>query len=77
MRIKMDISKKLLHADWAHRRGYTGQGIGIAFLDTGISMVEDFIVPQNRIVAFQDFVGRQQLPYDNNGHGTHVAYGYS
>lgn len=51
----------------------TGRGIGIAFLDTGISPVADFITPQNRIVAFRDFIGGKRTPYDDNGHGTHVT----
>lgn len=53
---------------------YQGEGIGIAILDTGVSPVDDFISPQNRIVAFQDFVHGRKTPYDDNGHGTHVTY---
>jgi serine protease AprX len=52
---------------------FTGKGIGIAFLDTGISPVADFITPQNRIVVFRDFVSGKIEPYDDNGHGTHVT----
>ncbi|MBI3924651.1 MAG: S8 family peptidase [Armatimonadetes bacterium] len=52
---------------------YTGRGIGIAVVDTGIYPHPDFTYPQNRIVAFQDFVNDRTLPYDDNGHGTHVA----
>lgn len=51
---------------------YTGQGIGIAFLDTGISPVADFVKPRNRIVAFRDFINSNPNPYDDNGHGTHA-----
>jgi len=50
---------------------FTGRGIGIAFLDTGISPVADFITPANRIVVFRDFVNGKRGPYDDNGHGTH------
>lgn len=50
-----------------------GQKLSIAFLDTGISPVADFILPQNRIVAFRDLVGGKTVPYDDNGHGTHVT----
>lgn len=52
----------------------TGKGVGIAILDTGISPVADFVEPKNRIVAFKDFINGQKLPYDDNGHGTHVPY---
>lgn len=51
----------------------TGRSVGIAFLDTGISPVADFITPQNRIVAFRDFIGGKRVPHDDNGHGTHVT----
>ena len=47
--------------------------ISIAFLDTGISPVADFTHPENRIVAFLDLVNGRKDPYDDNGHGTHVA----
>ena len=52
---------------------YTDQGVGIAFLDTGISAMADFSRPNNRIVAFRDFIAGRTQPYDDNGHGTHVA----
>ncbi|MEA4816033.1 MAG: hypothetical protein VB120_04145 [Lachnospiraceae bacterium] len=67
----MDISKKIVNADYAHFKGWFGKGVGIAFLDTGISPLDDFIVPANRITAFKDFVSGRKNPYDNNGHGTH------
>ena len=44
----------------------------IAFLDTGISPVADFISPENRIIAFRDLVNGRTEPYDDNGHGTHM-----
>lgn len=50
-----------------------GNGIGIAILDTGISPVQDFTKPQNRIAVFRDFINGRNLPYDDNGHGTHVT----
>lgn len=49
------------------------QSVSIAFLDTGISPVADFITPENRIIAFRDLVGGRSEPYDDNGHGTHVT----
>ena len=47
--------------------------LSIAFLDTGISPVADFTFPRNRIVAFLDLVNGRTIPYDDNGHGTHVT----
>lgn len=49
---------------------YTGKGVGVAVLDTGIFPHMDF---RNRIQAFADFVAYKSMPYDDNGHGTHVA----
>lgn len=49
---------------------YTGKGVGVAILDTGIYPHRDF---GNRICAFSDFISHKQAPYDDNGHGTHVA----
>ena len=31
-----------IHADLAHKNGFLGDGIGIAFLDTGLSPHRDF-----------------------------------
>lgn len=73
----MEISRKLINVNYAWEQGLTGKGVGIAFLDTGISPLNDFIVPDNRIIAFKDFVNGRQSPYDNNGHGTHVWSIYS
>ena len=47
--------------------------LSIAFLDTGISPVEDFTYPQNRILVFRDLINGKTKPYDDNGHGTHVT----
>ena len=46
------------------------KNIGVAVLDTGIYKHIDF---DNRIIAFQDFINNRTLPYDDNGHGTHVS----
>lgn len=48
----------------------TGRNIGVAILDTGISPHIDF---NDRIMEFADFIFRKSRPYDDNGHGTHVA----
>ena len=49
---------------------YTGKGIGVCILDTGIYEHIDFT---GRIWAFSDFLAFKRRPYDDNGHGTHVA----
>ncbi|MGI6732306.1 MAG: S8 family peptidase [Anaerovoracaceae bacterium] len=50
-----------------------GRGVGVAVIDTGIAPHYDLIKPYNRIIAFKDFVGEKSDPYDDDGHGTHVA----
>ena len=49
---------------------YTGKGIGVAILDTGIYPHIDF---DSRICAFVDFILNKKMAYDDNGHGTCVA----
>ena len=53
-----------------YKRKYTGKGIGVAILDTGIFPHIDF---GRRILAFYDFTEGKSGPYDDNGHGTHVS----
>ena len=55
--------------------GLDGAGIGIAVIDSGIAYHDDLADasgPQ-RVDRFVDFVGGQSMPYDDYGHGTHVA----
>jgi serine protease AprX len=58
--------------------GYTGQGIGIAIIDSGITGWSNDLTGggaygNQRVARFVDFVNGRTLPYDDNGHGTHVA----
>ena len=53
-----------------YRKKYTGKGIGVAVLDTGIFPHIGF---GRRILAFCDFTEGKSGPYDDNGHGTHVS----
>ena len=71
--MQMDSARDIVNANMAQEKGYTGKGIGIAILDTGISPINDFLYPKNRIIAFKDFINGKTSPYDDNGHGTHVS----
>ena len=62
--------------------GYTGAGIGIAVIDSGITSWHDDLTNRTstlypygnqRVTKFVDFVNGRALPYDDNGHGSHVA----
>lgn len=69
----LNVAVQVVGARIANEAGYTGSGIGIAVLDTGIYPHPDFTHPRNRITAFKDFVRGRTQPYDDNGHGTFVA----
>ncbi|HEX7138409.1 MAG TPA: S8 family peptidase [Vicinamibacterales bacterium] len=62
--------------------GYTGAGVGVAVIDTGITAWHDDLVNKTskvypygnqRVSKFVDFVNGGTQPYDDNGHGSHVA----
>lgn len=69
----LNIATQEVGARDVNLKGYTGKGIGIAILDTGVYPHPDLIRPKNRIIAFKDFVNDKKDPYDDNGHGTFVA----
>ncbi|HEY1913170.1 MAG TPA: S8 family peptidase [Vicinamibacterales bacterium] len=63
--------------------GYTGAGVGVAVIDSGVTSWHDDLTKGNsyktypygnqRVTKFVDFVNGRSLPYDDNGHGSHVA----
>jgi len=62
--------------------GLTGAGVGVAVIDSGIATWHDDLTNRSRtfypfgdqrVAAFVDFVNSRTTPYDDNGHGTHVA----
>jgi serine protease AprX len=62
--------------------GYTGAGIGVAVIDSGVTTWHDDLTSTSshsypygnqRVTKFVDFVNGAALPYDDNGHGSHVA----
>lgn len=64
---QMDKARSTLNAE---NCAYKGKNTTIAFLDTGIRPGKDF---EGRIKHFCDFINGREEPYDDNGHGTHVA----
>ncbi|GKX31651.1 serine protease AprX [Vallitalea longa] len=70
---QMDVARETVNTTWADVRGVSGKGIGIAVVDTGVYPHQDLTKTKNKIVGFKDFVNNKEFPYDDNGHGTHVA----
>lgn len=70
---QMNKVNEIIESNWAHKNGYYGSGVGVAIVDTGICLHKDFTEGGNRVIAFKDFVNGRKEPYDDNGHGTHVA----
>lgn len=68
--IKQDVAEGKSASSFSSSRG---QGIGIAIIDTGVAPHYDLLKPVNRIAAFKDFINNREIPYDDDGHGTHVA----
>src|SRR6267378_1633160 len=65
-----------------HALDFTGAGVGVAVVDSGIATWHDDLTSlsstlypygNQRVSAFVDFVNGAPTPYDDNGHGTHVA----
>ncbi len=60
-------------ATWVRENlGVDGSGVGVAIVDSGVTYWHDDLGSQ-RVVHFVDFVEFQPVPYDDYGHGTHVA----
>lgn len=49
---------------------FTGAGVTVAVIDSGVYRHPDLA---GRIIYFKDYVKNRKKPYDDNGHGTHVA----
>jgi serine protease AprX len=71
--VMSDETAPVLRGALAEEYNYTGKGVTVAVIDTGIYPHEDLTIPTNRIIAWNDLVGNILFPYDNHGHGTHVA----
>lgn len=69
-----DVQTAGADAAW-NTYGVRGNGVRVAVLDTGVrSDTQEWSTNGNsRIVAWRDLVNNQATPYDDNGHGTHVA----
>ena len=50
--------------------GINGSGVRVAIIDSGINPNGDFT---GRVIGWKDYVSGKAAPYDDLGHGTHVA----
>lgn len=66
----LDVAAPAVKAPNTWSTNISGKGIGVAVIDTGIHPHADL---NGRIKAFKDLVQNKTAPYDDNGHGTHVA----
>jgi serine protease AprX len=73
---QLAVTTQAIGADQVHAGlvagmpGLTGQGVGIAIVDSGIANVPEL---RGRIVASVDFTDDKGKGEDEHGHGTHVA----
>jgi PGF-pre-PGF domain-containing protein len=81
VRVLLDKALTVNGADSAPSFGLTGKGSVIAVIDTGIDdkheslndLDDDNSTIDPKIIGFKDFVNYKSEPYDDHGHGTHVA----
>lgn len=62
---------EVIGVEAAHSSEFTGEGIKVAVLDTGVDYRHPELSPNYR--GGYDFVNDDDDPMDDNGHGTHVA----
>ena len=66
----MNRVREIVKASYAHGAHIYGAGSCIAILDSGIAPHPDF---SGRIIGWHDVLSSTRQPYDDYGHGTHVA----
>lgn len=75
LRGALDYANSTVGADIARNYGWDGSDIGVAVIDSGITVREDLRVDfssrKSRIVYSESFIGSSAT--DESGHGTHVA----
>ena len=69
----LDVANSTVGTELVHSSDYTGKGVTVAVVDTGVYPHADLTKPRNRIIGFKDFVNQKTSPYDDNGHGTHIS----
>jgi serine protease AprX len=72
-----DNAAPAINAQVAWQSNYTGAGIGVALIDSGVNAHPDLfttsLLPTSRVVYSQSFVAGDTSTADAYGHGTHIA----
>jgi len=72
-----DNAAPAVNAATAWQSNYTGSGIGVALIDSGVNSHPDLmttgLLPLSRVVYNQSFVPGNSSAADPYGHGTHIA----
>lgn len=66
----MNRVRTIVHSSSAHRQNILGRNVGIAIVDTGLSLHPDY---HSRIRGWYDALYEKRNPYDDSGHGSHVT----
>ena len=70
VRVQVGVEDVLKEMRGEGRNKEVGDVVTVALLDSGVSRHPDL---RGKVVGFRDFVGRRNLMYDDNGHGTHIC----
>ena len=76
MKGSLDITTQSVNANLAWQFGWTGTGVGVAVIDSGIASRHDLTSSNgvtSRVVYRQSCVTGVRIAADDYGHGTHVA----
>lgn len=68
----LDGAVEQIGADQVRDAGYTGKGVKVCVIDTGIDVSHPDL-NNGKVIGWMDYVGSGATPYDDHGHGTHVA----
>ena len=73
MQVHADLSDvvNLINATAPRSLGYTGKGVNVSVIDSGIDDTHPDL--QGKVILWKDFLNNNSTPYDDYGHGTHVA----